>query len=204
MGEHVKHHGQTLKLGTCEDLYYVTFEQACQVCFGADQAPGNLPPLEYLNPTHGWRYRFPFPDEDNVEPGSHRDYERGATVGLDWSEDGMTHDTITHSTGDSYNVNIRLPCPATLRKDATLKHSPLPARWPVDIVQQKQMEDGSLWTVCRCHWCGHKFRLPPEEGLKLAQQIKEEHADDPNTFWLEIASRIMAGYLRKTPAVVIK
>ena len=37
-------------------------------------------PREYLNPTIGWRFRFPFPEEDGVNLGCFEDYDKGVVV----------------------------------------------------------------------------------------------------------------------------
>src|SRR3954469_12452711 len=77
MGEYIKLNGQSVKLGTCEDLYYATYDQIQDaVNSGAEKQEGNLPPPDYLAAAHGWRYRFPFPDE-NIPIGTHRNFARG-------------------------------------------------------------------------------------------------------------------------------
>ena len=79
MGEYVKIEGKPVKLGTCEDLYYYTRTELERLLPMAEEVPGNLPPLQYLEPSHGWRYRFPFPDEAGTNPQG-REYARGVEI----------------------------------------------------------------------------------------------------------------------------
>jgi hypothetical protein len=65
MGEYVDYLGESYKVGTCENLYYVTFQSMGEIALSALRLTGNAQPHEYMNEQYGWRYRFPFPDEDN-------------------------------------------------------------------------------------------------------------------------------------------
>lgn len=43
MGEYIEHAGQVIKLGTCEDLYYTTFDGLkAMIRDGAKKTPGTL------------------------------------------------------------------------------------------------------------------------------------------------------------------
>ena len=198
MGEYVKlPNGEDVKLGTCENLYYITFETAKRLLPICRQLEGNFPPEEYLNPAHGWRYRFPFPNEDNIEIYNGNDFERAAIITAPEGFDIEDHDPIYHHCtakgGYGYQVNVKLECPA--------KNNANKAR-PVAITQQKQV-DGELWTVAECGWCGSCVRLPREDAMLLVNQIRKENPDPKNgnyKFWQTIADRIEAGY--KTPVVI--
>jgi hypothetical protein len=212
MGEYIRYRGEDVKLGTCEDLYYVTYEQARQLLTNAAPVPGNLPPAEYVNPRHGWRYRFPFPEEDDRAPGTHADHDKGRVVccppGALFALPPDNHDTLCVSIGlggvrgsGGCNVNTRVACPAS----GMLKpHSPI-GSWPVEIVQQPLMADGSLWTVLRCGWCGEKYRIDRTEAEALAAFLCQYERDErsPNrAYWQTVAERILAGY--PDPALVVK
>ena len=180
-----------IKLGTCESLYYTTFSQL---------ASCNLPGKgEYLDPRNGYRYRFPFPDEDGTPIGTYQDYNRGFTVACDGLREWFDneHGTVSSSIGGWYqqgashnsgcpNVNISVPCPQG-GSMGDVKHSPLPQQFYVQIVQQKQV-DGKLWTVVRCPYCGTMIRLPHEQANILVDALIEQRHD-------EIAMRVIAGYL---------
>jgi|ERR1700722_4953019 len=74
MGEYAGFRGDQVKIGTCEQMYYLRADQAHLV----RALPGNVDPLkdaEHL------RFRFPFPDEDHIQPGAFGDFDR--TVVLD-------------------------------------------------------------------------------------------------------------------------
>lgn len=65
MGEYVNHLSRgRVKIGTCENLYYVSFQKFASAFEFLKQAPNNATPEEYLKDGSGFRFRFPFPDED--------------------------------------------------------------------------------------------------------------------------------------------
>lgn len=63
MGENAKYSGEVVKIGTCEQMYYLRAEQAAQV----EPVPHSLDPIRHAT---GIRFRFPWPDEDGTAPGS--------------------------------------------------------------------------------------------------------------------------------------
>lgn len=63
MGDNARYDGRRIKLGTCASFYYLRFDQAHLVTaaeFGDVDVPRFIDQI---------RFRFPFPDEDHVEPG---------------------------------------------------------------------------------------------------------------------------------------
>ena len=71
-----------------------------------------------------------------------------------------------------FNVNTWVPCPASGR---LARHSGIDC-WPVEIVQQRLTEDGTLWTVLRCGWCGMKYRIDRTEAEALAVFLRSTNA----------------------------
>lgn len=74
MGEYAKRNsdGQEIKIGTCEDMYYIRFEDRDKV----SPLPNSI---SLSNPAHvdGCRFRLPFPDENGKQPGEYENYNRG-------------------------------------------------------------------------------------------------------------------------------
>jgi hypothetical protein len=58
MGEYARYNGSDIKIGTCEDMYYLRADQAHLVTAPVD---GMLDPIKYAAQI---RFRFPFPEED--------------------------------------------------------------------------------------------------------------------------------------------
>lgn len=93
MGEYAKRKsdGAKIKIGTCEDMYYIRFEDRFKVL-----------PLEgsvdiSRNPEDS-RFRLPFPDEDGIEPGEYEDYNRALrlsrSVACEWCGGTGTNKTF--------------------------------------------------------------------------------------------------------------
>ena len=193
MGEHIQlANGQMFKLGTCEDLFYVSFARLQQIV--ADGAKGlDTDPVEYLNPASGWRYRFPWPDEQ----GTGDDYNRAEVVTVpDGFYDDLEHERVStyivpisrrgHAGGGGYGVSLFNACPLSGEPVESSKVTRI-----VEIYEQRQI-DGLLWVVCRCPYCGKMFRLPPDEAAELVAHIRREYARD--TWTLKIADLVEAGY----------
>ena len=195
MGEYVRMNGDAVKLGTCEDLYYCTFDTLCTFIDGMKKEPHNCDPSDYLKESGGWRYRFPFPGEDKIPIGTHDDFDRGYLVELP-EKSPIELEKVRHREISADITNARgasalsMCCPFSEHFEATgVKYNGQKA---IEIVQQK-LVDGDLWTVCRCPLCGAKFRLPPSEGFWLANHVLKMSSGE-NELPMEIANRIMNGY----------
>lgn len=105
MGEYAKYRGDEIKIGTCESMYYLRFEDRHLV----EWIRGNVDPANDM----GLFWRLPFPDEDGRGPGSYTDYCRGTELrkGNEYFRcDNLADDAgniqLTHQCG--YLVNM--PC----------------------------------------------------------------------------------------------
>lgn len=84
MGEYILLDGVPNKIGTCEDLYYCRYTDLVDwIAAGrASLAPNNEVPASYL--AGGYRFRFPFPDEDGLESARlatyAAEYDRGVLI----------------------------------------------------------------------------------------------------------------------------
>lgn len=78
MGEYAIYQGRRVKIGTCEDLYYLRLDQVPLVQAEAS----SVDPRSCLDVL---RFRFPWPDEDGLTPlGLHHpsvDFDRGELLG---------------------------------------------------------------------------------------------------------------------------
>lgn len=171
MGEYIEFDGESLKLGTCEDLLYVTYDKLATIVESrsAKRLGGNLEPREYLKESYGFRYRFPFPPEmptgDSCEPGY--------AVNV-WAKDfagDFEHARVYNRVA---NVNVWTPCIwskawDTVKPGGEFGHSPLPETMTIELVQQK-LRGGVLVPVFRCGCCRAKFRV--ESPNKIAEITK--------------------------------
>lgn len=81
MGEYARYGGDTIKIGTCEDMYYLRADQRHMV----GKLPGSVSPWEA-----GLRLRFPWPDEDGQAPGSFEPF-RGLVLDGAEPPEGLVH-----------------------------------------------------------------------------------------------------------------
>ena len=197
MGEYL----HNVKLGTCESLYYTTYDQLknWQVS-GKD---------EFLKLDSGYRFRFPFPDEKN-KIGDYDDYNRGWPIIIPKGIFTMNHGKKFLRTDSDLNIKNAVPmgfyvdCPTTIKA----------YRWSnegnesYEIVQQKfctdeETGDPMLQTVFRCPYCGELARANVTEAKAisdyLSEQSKQIEKHDPQKaeYLIKIAITIINGYLIK-------
>src|SRR5260221_7419635 len=131
MGEYARYNGQEVKIGTCENMYYLRADQARKVT----PLPNSVDPVK---DAASIRFRFPFPDEDSFEPGSGKfhdaNYNRSVAISGVEVPEGVEHSTIQFSSGHGYLVS--LPCPeSTEGKGFTFHHNGFAGA--AHIVQQR-------------------------------------------------------------------
>ena len=195
MGEYIEDRGDVMKLGTCEDLYYVTYDDLKTIVDTCARLyPNNLQPRAYLG--NGFRYRFPFPDR-NGKPDNKEDFDRGelVTVPDEILFDGE-HYVIAKSlkpkSSFGFNINAMITCPFDPKADPE-SYSRGPHTPVVEIVQQKVVE-GCLWRGVRCPYWRIKWRLTPREGWLLAEHVRKGYGDK---YYHQIADMLEEGYQRE-------
>jgi hypothetical protein len=75
MGENAKYHGEVIKIGTCENLYWLRASQRTLVTKAPNSLDANDPSIRGV-----LRFRFPWPDEDGDAPGSFENFDRADEV----------------------------------------------------------------------------------------------------------------------------
>lgn len=195
MGEYANYLGAQIKIGTCEDMYYLRADQIAAV---KDYAfdPETLAVV---------RFRFPWPDEDGTAPGAFGDPERKIPV---WGASDLIRE-IAPDPEQHYSVQfvareegyvISLPCPE-VNPDQRIGRNGF--RGSV-FVSQQAYRRGHLVTIVDCA-CGAKFRL---ETLALAERVAVALRSDADRATSSIsaealhtiADRILAGYSVPVPA----
>ena len=169
MGEYATRNsdGEQVKIGTCESMYYLRADQAREVT----ARPGNVDPVK---DALSIRFRFMFPDEDEVAPGEFEDYERGFNVaGFVLGDDYEGHGSIQLSSNHPTGWLLSVPCPLGPAGDGPTVHRN-GASDGVQVIQQKWQESGDLWTVVRCAACSGQWRLPWEDAARLVVAIRSE------------------------------
>ena len=186
MGEYAKYNGQSVKIGTCEDMYYLRYADRYKV----QPEPGNVDPARQAT---SLRFRFPWPDEDAIARPGHdnesHDYDRSLAVPSMKMPSGVEHYTVQFSSPKGYLVS--LPCPEGQDADWLRLHKPDGTQSPVAIhrngfagavhlCQQKELADGRVVPILKCGGCGGRWRMedPAEiEALVVAFRSAADRAD---------------------------
>ena len=201
MGENARYRGEVVKIGTCEDMFYLRADQARLV----QRERGSVDPIG--DAAH-LRFRFPWPDEDHVAPGAFERFERADGVHGAELPAGVEHRRVQFVAQAGYNVS--LPCPESVKD---LEVAPgITARRNGHrgqvILQQQRLVGQHLVAIVACGGCGAAFRLPTlEDARSLIDACRrrakegewrpiggEDHSR--GEWWSKVAGRIEEGYTR--------
>lgn len=179
MGEYATFRGESVKIGTCEDMYYLRHEHRHMVT----PERGNVDPVAGVC---GLRFRFPWPDEDaTAEPGRDDDghrYDRSVAVDLDLSSATFEHYAVQFVAHAGYVTS--LPCPESpegARLPFTIHRNGFSGRY--HLCQQKQLMDGRLVPIMKCGGCGAKFRLEDPAMIEAVVVALRAEADRLQRLW---------------------
>lgn len=224
MGEYARFCGREVKIGTCEDMLYLRWDQAAEVL----PLAGSVHPVRDAD---ALRFRFPFPDEDGTQPGEFSDPDRKLRVDgpaelvrevlnmIPASEHGSVQ-----FIANQHGYNICLPCPEVHSAGADsygMKASEGVLRLTDGtdhvyrvhrngfrgslFVSQQRWSEGALCTVMACA-CGAKWRLQTleqaEPVILMLRRMGDEYersqarAGTPvsDRTYHVVADRIAAGY----------
>lgn len=208
MGEYAMLGKDEVKIGTCENMYYLRADQRHMV----QPLSGNVNVHDAEQLKHV-RFRFPWPDEDDCSPGGEF-HDRGYFRSLAVRDVKLP----TFADVEHYSIQfcaeagllVSLPCPNGKEPNPFKIHRNGYAG-DVQLVQQRFWE-GQLWSVCRCGACGALWRLPPADAEALAVALRsmadverarfvpvgdkdrEASRDRQAEFYHKVADRVMAGY----------
>ena len=128
------------------------------------------------------RFRFPFPDEDGIEPGDFDDPFRSVAVNGVSVPTEVDHGKVQFA---ARGFTVMLPCPQS--GETVPGVTICECRGGVGVVQQRRV-GAHLVTICECRACGTKYRLPTiHEAEPVIVALAEAGA-------VEIARRIAQGY----------
>jgi len=194
MGEYL----HNVKLGTCESLYYTTYNQLKNWLVSGKE--------NFLKVNSGYRFRFPFPDEKNRRIGDYDNFDRGYLINIPKGIFEMNHGQKWVRT-DDLKINapvmgFNIDCPTKINNARRWNYEETES---FEIVQQKLVIDENskqteLQLVLRCPYCGEMARASFDEANKIAEYLFKEAEN-----WLksdknkanelkEIAETILEGY----------
>ena len=162
MGEYAMYGGERTKIGTCEDLYYLRYDQRHSV----QPLEGNINPASE-DEQKTIRFRFPFPDEDDATPGSFENYNRYVPVDGIKPPADLDHHSVQFTSQVGYLVSI--PCPEGSAKTEFRVHK---NGWRGDVLlTQQAIRGGVLAPIFMCGGCGAKWSEP--DAAKVAPPSRD-------------------------------
>jgi len=197
MGEYAMHQGEEIRIGRTEDLCYLRAEQWPLVT----PLIGDCDIATYLAQS---LFRFPWPDEDHVEPGAFRDYDRSLAIpGIKPPASIKdNHRSVQFRANGGYLCS--LPCPEAVELEgANYAHNGYPGA--VHLCSQRWWK-GMLVGVLRCNGCKLAWRLEKvAEAEKVAVALRSEAdntkgQDSRRDSLHAVADRLLAGYTREMPS----
>jgi hypothetical protein len=190
MGEFAIYRNERIKIGTCEDLTDLRADQWHLVAVEF----GGCDERTYLEHS---RFRFPWPDEDTIEPGCFTDHDRSCLIrGLTASEEVNDHHRpVQFSAAGGYLCS--LPCPESGIELDGVKIHRNGYQGAVHLCAQRWW-DGLLVGVLRCSACGVKWRLETladAEPVAVALRSEADRLGASQAAWYHtVVDRLLAGY----------
>lgn len=204
MGEYILYKGEATKIGTCEELYYTNFNRYIQALKQGhlQKDIGSDYPENYTIPAYGYRFRFPFPDEDYLPFGEieNHNFERGLLITIARNEALAKGEFPLLSR--TYQVAARHQ-PGHNRAMEMLNPNNVTELVDIELVQQKLVvsdQQARLVLVYRCPFSEDKWRIEDfNEAKHIADQIEERYVktaseEEEKLFWQQVALRILQGY----------
>jgi hypothetical protein len=190
MGEYArrKSDGQEVKIGTCESMYYLRYEDRDKV--EAISYKGSFVPLPFKGGNLFWR--LPFPDEDDVQIGEYQPFHRGIRLfktELDHRQEKVYVEFKDLSTADDPGIiQLRHPGAGLLASVNCYHGNKLPNStaevrfdWngrghhlELAFVKNHIAEDKSevVLPVVRCRFCQHMWRYSWDEILPYVSESR--------------------------------
>lgn len=160
MGEYAMCGPDSIKIGTCEEMYYLRADQRHLI--------------QGYEFDGGERFRFPWPDEDNIRPGQFENYERTCALRGMEPPAWVDHYTVQFRANAGYLTS--LPCPegGDVPEGVGIMRNGFAGA--VLLCQQRAYE-GKLVAICQCGGCGTKWRLETMEMAEEAMVALRSEAD---------------------------
>jgi hypothetical protein len=171
--------GERIKIGTCEDMFYLRFEDRYLV----SPLPGNVNPARDVEAAQ-IRFRLPFADEDDIRPGDYKDPFRALRLyrgNEDFTDESTANHPGTIQLQHACGLLVNVPCYHG-HKLPTLGDARVfwnGKSWSLELFQLRpDFVDGELrvFPVVRCRHCQHVWRyewpnvwefIPPEMRTRL-------------------------------------
>jgi hypothetical protein len=208
MGEYANFNGESVKIGTCESMYYLRFDQRALV----QKQAHSLDPVECVDEL---RFRFPWPDEDDCTPGdvrfSENGFERSVAVPGFVADADVEHSTVQFASTRPTGYVVSLPCPeSSAYGDAERGGRLAPFgglhvhrngfSGAVLLTATRYRPGIGLVPVLKCGGCGSMWRVEDVAGIeriavafRSAADALRDEKDGRRAYWHGLADRVLAG-----------
>lgn len=175
MGEYAKLNNERIKIGTCEAMYYLRFDDRFKV----------TPEPDSLNPHNAKNlfWRLPYPDEDMVKPGCYKDFDRGILL---YRAVDKEIEPFEEDFPDTGIVQAKHDCGLLI--NATCYHGQkLPdgngdlkpfwngrARYWFELIHLKNSEKHGIMPVIRCRYCRRMWSYTPDEWPRILEFVPDK------------------------------
>jgi hypothetical protein len=158
MGEYARKGKESVRLGTCEDLMYVTQDDVEALCAQGWEGDGGMKNLRRYLDCKAVRFALPrlydIPGDVNTIESRKPDFEHRYTITIDAATADLLRD-VDHSDIclNQAGTNFFIPCPMG-NKPGNVRNSGVHAR--IDLVA---IGGGNGRAVYQCPYCRTKFNL---------------------------------------------
>lgn len=161
MGEYAirKSDNQEIKIGTCENMYYLRYSDRDKVRRKNDN---NLDPNDDQIVSE-LRFRLPFPDEDHIKPGDYEPFRKEDVLLYGYEPKNENPGTLQLHT--KYGMLLNVPCYHGEKLPENI--GDIKAFWngkcPGYSLKYLKFINGEPWGVYGCIECREEWRAPLKE-----------------------------------------
>jgi hypothetical protein len=172
MGEYAirKSDNQEIKIGTCENMYYLRYSDRDMVT----ALEGNVDPMDE-DTVKELRFRLPFPDEDNIKPGEYEPF-RGAHLSYDFKAPDTVKDPGIVQLHSKKGLMVNVTCyhGEKLPENTKDVHFFFNGKAPAYELQFLKFIDGVPYGIYSCTECNHSWRRPLKEIIPFMIRYEDQ------------------------------
>ena len=156
------------KIGTCGNAYYATYKMIMRNKHDGDCS-------HYANPKNTCTFAFPFPEWDDKEIGEISNFHQDQWIPFYFNFNGESHHKrmVFHSHPQGApGVNIFAPCPQDRSAPADSVSANMPAHDTFRLSSTAFWDDGNMYIVGTCPYCGGLTLFNPDEAAQIVAGIR--------------------------------
>jgi hypothetical protein len=169
MGEYATYNEQEIKIGTCENMYYLRYSDIGKIRSRDGNVDVNDPKT-----VNQLRFRLPFPDEDHIKPGDYEPFRGALLCGYSDKKTIESPGTVQFHSKTGMLVNITCYHGEKLPENTKESRFFWNGKGPAYELTFLKFIDGECFGVYSCIDCNQSFRAPLKDLLPFMIRYEDQ------------------------------